>query len=123
MDTIVKRVIINASLPQKGTIVQSLKKDEVPLPSTSEVQACLECLKNKATVAGRSGQGKGKSRSCLGNKRGGAGLTGHARAWLLLSLRWEGFGGLEVEECHELTCILVGHLACLGCCRPEGDKA
>lgn len=36
----------------------------------------------------------------MGNKRGGAGLTAHARAWLLLSLRRVGFGGPEVKEYH-----------------------
>lgn len=89
-------MIIRASLPQKGTLVQ---KDKAASPSIGEVPVCLECFKNnKATVAGSSGQGK--SRSHLTNERGGAGpsRTFQGLAFTLLEMRklWrtESRGGL-----------------------------
>lgn len=41
MGTVLKRVIIGASLLEKGTFMQSLMGDEDPLPSISEVHAWL----------------------------------------------------------------------------------
>lgn len=71
-----KRVVIRTDVTQKGTCVQSLKKDEGQSPNC-EVHACLECLKNKkATVAG---QGRIKSRPHVGSKSKEQDLTGRMR--------------------------------------------
>lgn len=78
-----------------------------------------ECL----TVAGKSRRARVRADHIWEIKGEEQSLTGLAWAWLSCSLRWEGFGELEVEECRELTCLLTGHLACFGCCRPEQDKA
>lgn len=88
-------MVVKASLTQKGTFVQSLKKSGDQLPN-HDVQACLECLKNskKANGTGRSGQERMRRDHVWEVKRGEQGPIARVRA----SLYSHTCGGLGVEE-------------------------
>lgn len=54
-----------------------------------------------------------KNRLHLGSQNGEQGLT-RGGLWLLLSLIWEGFGALGVEDSHKLTYVLTEYLLFFG---------